>query len=93
MKDLTQLSVDKLLRMWEKGVAFLEQKEHDYPGDNAKDGTPYNHQLYLGGIKRIEMIEDELRTRGKHELLGERAVKTFSKKDEDFDLTEEFLKL
>jgi len=93
-KDYSGYDTDKLLEMWDKGAKWLTQKEHAYPGNKARDGSLYDEELFISGLRKIEAIEDELASRGKHGLLEKRAVETFTKPlDEEVDMLAEMDKM
>ena len=63
-KKASEMTDKELLATWTKGVAWLDAKMQVTGSDKAQDGTPYEKDMWLKALKRLEHIEDELIKRG-----------------------------
>jgi hypothetical protein len=58
----------ELIASWHKGYEWLASKEHGPVLGLTNDGNPYDHQLFMAGVKRMEQIENELHELGATEF-------------------------
>lgn len=63
-KEVKNMTNDELLKAYKKGCKWTTARMQVTGTNKNELGQPYDHETFLAGLNRLEVIENELMERG-----------------------------